>query len=133
MKADQLKETTRRFSVQVLALSDKLPRTQKGKTVGTPLVRAGVAVGSAYRAACRARNHYAFMESLYAVGEALDDTLYWLEVCQESKIIKDEVANPIIEEARKLAAIIKKSHRSASKRLRQSRADGRVEDGDIPF
>jgi four helix bundle protein len=61
MDAEDLKKRTKRFALRILKLVAALPNTVQGRTVGGQLVRAGTAVGSNYRAACRSRSRAEFV------------------------------------------------------------------------
>ncbi|MCE9591489.1 MAG: four helix bundle protein [Planctomycetes bacterium] len=135
MKATALKDRTRDFAVKTIKLVEKIPKSPTGDTVGGPLLRAGTAVGAACRTAIRSRNRWDFVSRINAAEEAMDETLYWLEIVRSSNLLPDGEINPVVDEAAALKRILVKSRRIAEKHLRDtrnSRPPG-VDGEDIPF
>jgi four helix bundle protein len=56
MNSDELKARTKQFALRVMTLVDALPHSRSGNAIGAQLLRSGTAVGSNYRASCRARS-----------------------------------------------------------------------------
>ena len=134
MRADELKERTQQFAIGVLKLVQALPATLPGKTVARPLVRCGTMVGSTYRAACRSRSRFEFMERIGTVEEMTEETCYWFEVILAAGLLKPEQVQPWLDEGRALQAIFVKSRKSAVQRYRQhARRSRDSDDEDIPF
>src|SRR5437764_376151 len=55
------------------------------KSLARQLLRSATSVGANYRAACRAQSRPEFASKLSIVVEEADESLYWLELIQESK------------------------------------------------
>jgi four helix bundle protein len=70
-------------------------------------------VGANYRAACRAQSRAEFAAKLSIVVEEADETLYWLELLEESGLIQPERLRELIKEADELVAIATSSRRTA--------------------
>lgn len=62
-------------------------------------------MGSNYRAVCRARSKADFIAKIGLVLEETDETLYWLELIDETKIMKNGALKEIKKEANELVAI----------------------------
>jgi len=62
-------------------------------------------VGSNYRAVCRARSKADFVAKIGIVLEETDETLYWLELIDEARIMKNEILKDLMKEANELVAI----------------------------
>ena len=54
MDSNQLKNRTKKYSITILDLVEKLPNTIFGRAVSNQIVRSGTSVGANYRAVCRA-------------------------------------------------------------------------------
>jgi len=135
MKPSELKNRTRKFSVQMIKLVEKLPTTLAGQGVAEPLVKAGLTVGAKYRLICRAGTPYDFLNRIGECEEAADECVYWLTVIVDSQMLPDEAVTPHRDEARKLRRILTKSRKAAAKRQRGEtyrKGPGLSED-DIPF
>ncbi len=102
MTSDELKFRTKRFSLEIISLIDKLPNTIAGRAVANQIVRSGTSVGANYRAVCRARSDKEFIAKMTIVA---DETLFWLEIVMDKQwAIKSEVEN-IWKEGNELTAI----------------------------
>ena len=105
MNQEEMKERTKEFAKRAINLCRRLPNTREGRLIGDQLFRSGTSVGANYRAACRARSKADFISKLGIVLEEADESLYWLEILSETKIVKPEPVTPLMAEARELIAI----------------------------
>ena len=121
MNAEDLKKRTKKFALRILKLVDGLPNTLQGRTVGGQLVRAGTSVGSNYRAACRGRSKAEFISKLGIVEEEADESAFWLELIIEGELLKQQVVQPLLNEANELTRIIARSRVTASSGLNRSK------------
>jgi four helix bundle protein len=62
-------------------------------------------VGANYRAACRAKSTADFINKLKIVEEEADETLYWLELLVESKIISEANLTDLMQEVNEIIAM----------------------------
>jgi four helix bundle protein len=83
----ELQCRTKQFTLRVCKLVDALPRATVGRAVANQLVRSATSVGANYRAACRARSRAEFAAKLGTILEEADESLYWLELIREGKLI----------------------------------------------
>lgn len=113
MTKEELKLRTKQFALKVIKLTDELPDTKAGRTIGNQLMRAGTSVAANYRAACRARSNADFISKITVVEEESDETLFWLELITELTLLKKEKLLDIIREADELTAIFTASGKTA--------------------
>jgi four helix bundle protein len=90
-----------------------LPRTDEARVLGRQVLRSGTSVAANYRAACRARSKAEFAAKLGVAVEEADETIFWLELLIESKVIPEARMKPLLAEANELLAILSASHRTA--------------------
>jgi four helix bundle protein len=88
----ELQQRTRQFALRILKLVDALPNTAAGRAISNQLVRSAMSVGANYRAACRARSRVEFAAKLGTVLEEADESLYWLEMIRDAKLIPEALA-----------------------------------------
>lgn len=100
-----LKDRTKQFALRVMRLYRALPRREEARVIGRQLLRSGTSVGANYRAACRARSKAEFVAKLGIVLEEADETVFWLELLQESELVSAQKLSPLVQEARELTAI----------------------------
>jgi four helix bundle protein len=105
MTPRELQTRTKAFALRVIKLVDTLPRGTASQVIGRQLLRAATSVGANYRAACRAQSRAEFAAKLSVVVEEADESLYWLELLQESGLIKPEPSAELLKEANELVAI----------------------------
>jgi four helix bundle protein len=117
MTPKELKDRTKRFAVGVIRLCRELPTTVDGRTVGQQMIRSGTSVGANYRASCRARSRAEWIAKLGVVEEEADETLFWLEVAVEAKLVAGTQAQTLLKEADELTAIFVSSLKSAKHQI----------------
>ena len=113
MTPKELKDRTKRFAVDIVRLCRELPTTLDGKTVAQQVIRCGTSVGANYRASCRARSRAEWIAKLGVVEEEADETLFWLEVAVDAKLITAKRAEALLKEADELTAIFVASLKTA--------------------
>jgi four helix bundle protein len=111
----ELQDRTRRFALRVLKLVDALPNTAAGRAISNQLVRSATSVGANYRAACRARSRAEFVAKLGTVLEEADESLYWLELIRDAKLVPEHRISLLLREADELTAIVVAGRKSATK------------------
>jgi four helix bundle protein len=87
MDKHELLARTKAFALRSLKLVDHLPRTMSGRAIGNQLVRSATSIGANYRASCRSRSRAEFASKLGIVAEEADDSVYWLELVREAKLL----------------------------------------------
>lgn len=105
MTSNELKFRTKRYSLMIIDLIEKLPNTIAGRAIANQLIRSGTSVGANYRAACRARSDREFIAKLTIVAEESDETLFWLELIIEKQWANKVEAENLWTEGNELTAI----------------------------
>jgi len=100
---EDLKIRTKKFSIKIIDLVEKLHLTIPAKTVSYQLVKSGTSVGANYRAARRARSDKEFIAKLNIVLEEVDECCFWLEIIQEKNWIN---VDDLLKESNELTAIV---------------------------
>src|SRR5437870_5595858 len=108
-----LKKRTKAFALRMLKLVDALPKTTAGRALASQIVRSGTSVAANYRAACRARSTSDFIAKMGIVEEEADETLFWLELLEESELVTSAKLAAIKQEADELIAITVASIKTA--------------------
>lgn len=109
MDEDVLKKRLKLFALRVIKLSESLPNTVTGRTLGNQIIRSGTSPGANYRSACLAKSDRDFLNKLKMVEEELDETLYWLELIIESGTIEEKLLKDLVQENLELFKIIASS------------------------
>ncbi|MCO4292207.1 four helix bundle protein [Solitalea sp. MAHUQ-68] len=112
-----LKLRTKKFGLRVIKLVNYLPNTMAAKALGNQLLRSATSVGANYRAACRAKSTKDFINKLKIVEEESDECQFWLELLEESEIVKPQLIGNLKKEASELTAIFVTAINSAKRNM----------------
>jgi len=85
---DDLKDRTKKFALDCIALAEKLPNTYLGRHLKGQLIRCSTSVASNYRAAKLGQTKAVFISKLSIVIEKADKSEFWLELIEVMKLIK---------------------------------------------
>ena len=113
MTPDELKKRTKQFGLQVIRLVESLPQTKIAAVIGNQLLHCGISVGANYRAACRGRSKADFIAKLGIVEDEADESVYWLEMLVEAKVLVPDAVAELLAEADELTAIMATSRKTA--------------------
>lgn len=81
-----LKERTRDYAMRVIRLYSRLPQSQVALVIGRQLFQSGTAVGANYRQGLRAGSRAEFAAKLNVCMMELEESLYWLELLEASRV-----------------------------------------------
>jgi four helix bundle protein len=118
VNSDDLKRRTKAFALRVLRVVESLPPNWRAETIGRQLLRSATSVGANYRAACRARTRAEFVAKMGIVEEEADESAYWMEILQESGLLRGDRLDDVRAEANELVAITVASIKTARTRAK---------------
>ena len=95
---------TRRFALRVIKLFQALPKDAEAQILGKQLLRSATSVAANYRATCRARSKAEFVAKIGVVLEEADESVFWLEMLEESEIVKPVLLTALKQEAFELTS-----------------------------
>jgi four helix bundle protein len=101
----ELKRRTKRFAIDVIKFIEHLPNTRSLNILCNQLLRSSSSVGANYRSACRGKSTADFINKIVIVEEEADESLYWLELMEESDLVNPSDLNILKKEANELTAI----------------------------
>ncbi|MDN5289376.1 MAG: four helix bundle protein [Mucilaginibacter sp.] len=113
--AEMFKNRIKKFVVDNINFFKTLPKTEEAKIIGRQLLRSSSSVGANYRAACRARSQAEFHSKLSIVVEEAGESVFWMEVLIEAKIVKQADLAILIDEANQILKIASASRKTVSK------------------
>lgn len=113
MQRTEMVDRTKQFALRIIRLVESLPDTKVGRAIGGQILRSGTAIGANYREASRASTKKHFTSILTISLREADETLYWLELLEESETIKSSLLSPLKNECNELVAILAASVRTA--------------------
>lgn len=106
MTKEELKSRTKKFHIEVIKVCEFLPRNAAGFEIAKQLIRSAGSVGANYRASIRAKSNADFIYKIEIVIEEADESMYWLEVCEEANLLSVQKTKALIKEANELVSIL---------------------------
>jgi four helix bundle protein len=114
--SEELKARTKKYALEIIELSESLPKNRNGDVLAKQILRSATSVGANYRAACRARSKADFISKITIVEEEADKSLYWLELIKGSWLLSDDKLVSLMKEADELTAIFTAAGKTARSR-----------------
>jgi four helix bundle protein len=111
-KAD-LRLRTKAFALRIIHLYGSLPKMTEAQVLGKQLLRSGTSVGAQYREAVRARSRAEFVSKIEAALQELEETVYWIELLADGRIVPIKRLQKLLCEAQELIAIFVQSAKTA--------------------
>lgn len=115
MKQSILKDKSFAFALQVVRLSQELQQNQKEYVLSKQILRSGTAIGALVREGEFAQSKSDFINKLSIALKEANETEYWILLLQESKLIKDELADSLQSDCKELIAMLVASVKTAKK------------------
>ncbi len=113
MDADAMKARTKRFALDVIRMSEALPRNRAADVLARQILRSATSIASNYRAACRGRSKSEFISKLGVVEEETDETLLWLEFLTEAGMVPSARGKELWTECDQILRIVVASIKTA--------------------
>jgi four helix bundle protein len=85
--AKSLEARTRKFAVNIIRLSGKLPKTPEGKVVRNQVTKSGTSVGANYREANRSRSRAEFKSRIKICESEASETQYLDRIDSRSRLV----------------------------------------------
>ena len=114
--AQDLAQRTKLFALGVINLYSRLPGTTLAQVLGRQILRSGTSVGAQYREAKRAKSDADFISKIEGALQELEETAYWLELLEDSRIIATAEAARLRTEANELTSILVASVKTVKRR-----------------
>ena len=114
MNQIEFKRRTKQLGLAVIRMPEKFPETRLAWVVKDQILRSALSVGANYRAVCRAKSDKDFINKMRIVEEEADETAYWLEIIEESDLLKSDDLRELKREVNELVAMVVASIRTKS-------------------
>ena len=99
------RKRTKKLALQIMKFYSGLQKANEIRIIGNQLLRSVTSVAANFRAVCIARSIRESYSKLCIVVEEADETLFWLELLEESHL-KIEVPNKIKMEALEISKVM---------------------------
>ncbi len=116
MTQEEMKLRTKQFALRVIRLVESLPNTKTANVIGNQLLRSGTSVEADYGASCRAKSTADFVHKLSIVEEQADESIYWMELLVDGKLIKESLLEKLMDEANQILSIVVSSIKTSKEK-----------------
>ena len=106
------------LAYRIVAMCEHLPKSKIADIVGRQLLRSAFSAAANYRAACKGISVRAFVSKLSIAFEEADETLFWLEVISDLKLIPAKKLTLLLKESNEVSSIL-----ASSRKTLQSKAE----------
>lgn len=117
MNETDLKNRSKAFALAAIELCETLPKKYAAEVIARQLIRSSTSTAANYRAACRGRSKPDFANKLGIVVEECDESLFWLEMLRDAKLLPEAKLAALLKEADELTAIFTASHKTVRSNL----------------
>jgi len=111
-----LRVRTKTYALLAIRFYCKLPAGPIHQIIGKQFVRSATSVGAHHREAHRARSSPEFISKMELGAQELDESLYWLEILDESGLSARADLEAMMREGHELLAMFVASIRTAKNR-----------------
>jgi four helix bundle protein len=119
---NEIKNRTKKIAIEVIKIIQDLTSNNLSYIINNQIIRSSTSIGANYRAACRAKSGPDFINKLKMVEEEADETLYWLEILEETNMIHPDKIFPIKKELNEIISIIVASIKTLKQKIFSSRS-----------
>ena len=97
---------TKKFALDVILFTRKLPRADEFSIIKRQLIRSATSTAANYRSSQRAKSKADFVNKLGTAEEEADETLFWLECLTDLATKEHPELRRLLQEADELTAIL---------------------------
>ena len=113
----ELLERLLKFSVRIIILASKLPKTPAGFAIASQIIRSACYIGANCEEAQDAISLKEFLRSINISLKEARETRYWLKVIKESRLLPARLVDIELDECNQIVAILTTSVKSIKKRI----------------
>ena len=99
-------EKSKKFAVRIIKLYTYLCEERKEFVLSKQILRSGTSIGANIRESCNAQSGKDFINKMNIALKEADETMYWLEIMQESGILTSIEIETIYLEAKEIAKLL---------------------------
>jgi four helix bundle protein len=114
----ELRDRTKSFSLRIIALYASLPHQAVSQVIGKQLIRSATSVGAHVREGKHSRSAAELFSKLSVGLQEMEEIRYWLELLEESGLVKPGRLAELHKEADALVAILFAGTKTLKNRIR---------------
>jgi four helix bundle protein len=94
MNKIELQKRSQKFAAGVIKFTETLPSGRALNVLCNQLIRSASSVGDNYRSACKGKSTVDFLNKTTICEEEADESIYWLNLREESGLVKADLLIP---------------------------------------
>ncbi len=106
IRSEVLRQRTKVFAIEIVKLISSFPKNTASFVIGNQICKSGTSVAANYRAATRGRSDAEFYSKICICVEEADETVFWLEIIEESGLTQNVDLSFLKKEANELLSIL---------------------------
>lgn len=106
ISSEVLRQRTKFFAIEIVKLISLFPKNTASFVIGNQICKSGTSVAANYRAATRARSDAEFYSKICICVEESDETVFWLEIIEESGLTQNVDLSFLKKEANEILSIL---------------------------
>jgi len=110
--AQMMCDRTKSIAVQVIKIVTNFPKKSEYYIIGKQVLRSATSTAANYRAVTRARSKKEFYSKLSITIEECDETLFWFEILEESKLVSSASLISVKNETTEILKILSKARKN---------------------
>ena len=116
-KDNVIVDKSKAFALRIIKMYKYLCDEKKEFVLSKQVLRSGTSIGANIREAIRAQSTADFIAKLYISLKEAEETMFWLELLEDSEYVESSQIANLYEENNELVMIITKSISSAKNKL----------------
>ncbi len=118
MKESILKEKSKAFALRIIKMYNYLCEEKKEYVLSKQVLRSGTSIGANIAEAFYAQSDADFIAKLYISRKEAVETIYWIELLQESSIIDTGIAKSMYKDCEELMRLLTSSIKTMKNKQR---------------
>ena len=113
-----MRKRTKALCVRIIKWYKRLPKSDEMRVIGRQLIKSSTSTAANYRAVCRSRSKAEFFAKLSIVVEEADETVFWLEVIEEARLVPQQLITELPalhQEATEILAIVATARKNTNR------------------
>ena len=106
ISSEVLRQRTKVFAIEIVKLISSFPKNTASFVIGNQICKSGTSVAANYRAATRGRSDAEFYSKICICVEEADETVFWLEIIEETGLTQNYDLGFLKKEANELLSIL---------------------------
>ncbi len=111
---EKFKKRTKKLSIDIILLIDSLKKSEATRVISHQIIKSSTSTAANYRASCIARSKKEFYSKISITVEEADETVFWLEILEDSGLVSSNKITPLLKEANEILKVLSKARKNTT-------------------